>query len=209
MNINDVCVSDWLWWYWYCVNMYPSHVFAAFDSLPRQMYGFIDSSENESRAMLYGHWQVMRIMRKIAVDDRDHVSLFMSRCFFLCMSTSYIVFGGQIINETESNMIFTTCLFISSMSRFLLFYKHTPFCHIFSSKRPNVTFPINKKQQHPSSIMTFHRCLRMLLPSLALLWIWRLGGAKWCCEMLFQQILKPPGNDHRSHQAGKGRENHL
>ena len=24
-----------------------------------------------------------------------------------------------------------------------------------------------------------HRCLRMLLPSLALLWIWTLGGAKW------------------------------
>lgn len=153
IHINEykwyVCVSDWLWWY--CVNMYPSHVFAAFDSLPRQMYGFIDSSENDSRAMLYGHRQVMRIMRKIAVDDRDHFSLFMSRCFFLCMSTSYIVFGGQIINETESNMFFTTCLFISSMSGFLLFYKHTPFCHMFSSKQPNVTFPINKKQQHPSS----------------------------------------------------------
>lgn len=84
IHINEykwyVCVSDWLWWY--CVNMYPSHVFAAFDSLPRQMYGFIDSSENDSRAMLYGHRQVMRIMRKIAVDDRDHFSLFMSRCFF-------------------------------------------------------------------------------------------------------------------------------
>ena len=149
MNINDVCVCVWVIDFGDIVStcIHYIHVFAAFDSLPRQMYGFIDSSENDSRAMLYGHWQVMRIMRKIAVDDRDHFSLFMSRCFFLCMSTSYIIFGGQILNETEYNMMFTTfCWFLQCPASCCFINVHLLIIFLFQTA--NVAFPI-KKQHTP------------------------------------------------------------
>ena len=144
--------------------------------LIRPIYsGLINSSENKSRAMLYGHWQVKTTMSKIAVDvKRSWHFVYYVKMFLWCMSTLYPWLPNNrwmtFHHDMDYKLMIHYC-FLLLIKRYL--------CPSSRGQRSN-----QKKRR----AMT--RRFQLLLPSLALLWTWRLGWFWWSqlCWEIFQNI---------------------